>query len=49
MWQALRGLDGPRSSLLDDAELARLLNQAHEQAEALEDLQRTAAAGVLDA
>ncbi|RAJ68912.1 hypothetical protein K378_01801 [Streptomyces sp. Amel2xB2] len=49
MWQALRGLDGPRSSLLDDAELARLLNRAHEQAEALEDLQRTAAAGVLDA
>ncbi|OEV09611.1 hypothetical protein AN218_21280 [Streptomyces nanshensis] len=49
MWQALRGLEGPRSSLLDDAELARLLNRAHQQAEALEDLQRTAAADVLDA
>jgi hypothetical protein len=48
MWRALRCLNGPQSSVLDEEELARLQRRAEEQGEALEGLQRKAAAGVLD-
>lgn len=48
MWEALRRLDGPRSSALDGGELERLLGRAREQGETLEELRRDAAARVLD-
>lgn len=48
MWEALRLLDGPRSSALDEGELERLLRRAREQGETLEGLRRVAAARVLD-
>lgn len=48
MWQALRTLSGPPSAVLDDEQLTGLLRRAHEQSETLEELQLTAAKGVLD-
>lgn len=48
MWQALRALEGPQSTVLDREQLDGLLRRAREQAQTLEELQIKAATGVLD-
>lgn len=48
MWQALRTLGGPQSSVLDDERLSELLRRAHGQGKALEELQVKAAKGILE-
>ena len=47
MWLALRAMEGPRSSVLDEERLRRLLGRAEEQSGTVEELRIRAAADVL--